>query len=59
MYTTNDDELGCFVYFFSLVSFHLLLFMHDCWVNEFVTLGVGFWINVFQFLVKMGAMQLV
>jgi hypothetical protein len=57
VYTTNDDE--CFVSFFPLVLFCLLLFMHDYWVNEFALFGVGVWISVFQFLAKMGVMQLV
>jgi hypothetical protein len=30
--------------------------MHDSWVNEIVVLGVGIWISILQFLVKMGAM---
>lgn len=42
------------------VSFgFVLLFMHDCWVNEIVALGVGVWISVFQFLGKMGVVQFV
>jgi hypothetical protein len=33
--TTNDDELGCSVFFLSLVWFCLMLFMQGCWVIEF------------------------
>jgi hypothetical protein len=38
---SNDDELGCFVCFFYVSWFCLLLFMEECWFYEFVVLGVG------------------